>query len=87
MLDLFDKEKEFKPLRPRNLNQPAETEPSPREIPSYFVHFAAGTPDGATHPQWNNSPALDSLSWATLPAELKKVISVPCTNFMRGNMT
>lgn len=75
MFDLFNNEKEFRPLRSRNINQTAETEPPPRQIASYIIHFAAGAPDGATHPMWNNSPVLDSLTWATLPVELKKVIT------------
>lgn len=75
MFDLLHNEKELKPLRSRNMNQTAETEPPPRQVASYILHLAAGAPDSTMQPMWNNSPALDTLSLATLPAELKKVPS------------
>jgi hypothetical protein len=37
-------------------------------------HFAAEKPDRNMRPIWNASPALASLTWKTLPEELKKVI-------------
>jgi hypothetical protein len=44
------------------------------KLSSYHLwHFAAEKPDGSMHPFWNNSPALDSLTWETLSDELEKV--------------
>ncbi|CAK5284430.1 unnamed protein product, partial [Mycena citricolor] len=38
----------------------------------HIFHVAAVKPDHSTHPQRNRSPELDSLTWGTLPSELKK---------------
>ncbi|KAJ3562709.1 hypothetical protein NP233_g9408 [Leucocoprinus birnbaumii] len=44
----------------------------PKELDCRVVHIAASPPDNSEHPQWNQSPALDSLTWDVLPSELKK---------------
>jgi hypothetical protein len=45
-----------------------------KKLFSYHLwHFAAEKPDGNMHPIWNNSSALDSLTWETLTDELEKV--------------
>ncbi|KAI9450141.1 hypothetical protein BJY52DRAFT_1304125 [Lactarius psammicola] len=70
MFDILKGGVNQKPLRPLSLN---ESRDKPKEVFSYHLwHFAAGQPDDAKHPRWNNSPALDSLTWKTIPAELKK---------------
>ncbi|KAH9979365.1 hypothetical protein BGW80DRAFT_1455082 [Lactifluus volemus] len=44
-----------------------------KKLSSYHLwHFAAEKPDGSMHPFWNNSPALDTLTWETLSDELEK---------------
>ncbi|KAH8994826.1 hypothetical protein EDB92DRAFT_228064 [Lactarius akahatsu] len=72
-IEMFDSLKNGvnqKPLRPLSLN---ESRDRPKEVYSYHLwHFAAGQPDNTKNPLWNNSPALDSLTWKTVPAELKK---------------
>src|ERR1700761_9210202 len=70
-----------KTLRPLSLNEPRDR---PKEVFSYHLwHFAAGQPDDAKHPRWNRSPDLDSLTWKTVPTELKKVSALPssCITF------
>ena len=57
-------------LRSRNL-QPTTT------FHNHIIHLAASPPDSAERPMWNVSPLLDSLTWDTLPAELRKVCIVP----------
>jgi hypothetical protein len=50
-----------------------------KETFSYHLwHFAAETPDVNKCPKWNDSPALDSLTWETLPFELEKVSTPTC---------
>ncbi|KAI9510732.1 hypothetical protein F5148DRAFT_1332188 [Russula earlei] len=72
-IEMFDNLKSGvnqKPLRPLTLN---ESRDKPKEeFSCYLWHFAAGQPDDAKHPYWNSSPALDNLTWTTVPAELKK---------------
>ncbi|OSC98501.1 hypothetical protein PYCCODRAFT_1439190 [Trametes coccinea BRFM310] len=38
----------------------------------HLIHFASTPPNPAERPMWNVSMALDSVTWDTLPAELKK---------------
>ncbi|KAI0656488.1 hypothetical protein C8Q70DRAFT_337759 [Cubamyces menziesii] len=38
----------------------------------HLIHFASTPPDPAERPLWNVSTALDSVTWNTLPSELKK---------------
>ncbi|KAI9059830.1 hypothetical protein FKP32DRAFT_1679522 [Trametes sanguinea] len=38
----------------------------------HIMHFASVPPDPSERPMWNVSMALDSTTWDTLPAELKK---------------
>ena len=64
-----------KPLRPLNLNEPRDK--LKEEFTCHLWHFAAGQPDDAKHPFWNCSPALDGLTWATVPSELKRVSAPP----------
>ena len=64
-----------KPLRPLSLN---ESRDKPKEVFSYHLwHFAAGQPDDTKQPHWNRSQALDTLTWKTIPIELKKVSAPP----------
>jgi len=64
-----------RPLRLISLN---DSRDKPKEVFSYHLwHFAAGQPDDAKHPRWHSSPALDTLTWKTIPAELKKVSALP----------
>jgi mediator of RNA polymerase II transcription subunit 25 len=44
-----------------------------RQHVNHIFHVAASTPDTSIHPQWNDSPSLDSVTWEDLPAELKAV--------------
>ncbi|GLB37118.1 hypothetical protein LshimejAT787_0401690 [Lyophyllum shimeji] len=46
--------------------------PKARPPPSHIFHIASASPDASLHPQWNDSPALDSVTWEGMPAELKK---------------
>lgn len=39
----------------------------------HIIHIAGAVPDASRHPLWNDSPALDDVSWDTLPLEIKKV--------------
>ncbi|KAF7299401.1 hypothetical protein MIND_00889700 [Mycena indigotica] len=41
-------------------------------LTSHIFHFSAAIPDDVEHPQCNNSPALDYVTWESLPTELKK---------------
>lgn len=47
----------------------ASTNITPR---CHIVHIAACNPDGAERPLWNTSSTLDSVTWDTLPAEIRK---------------
>ncbi|KAI0667911.1 hypothetical protein C8Q78DRAFT_303917 [Trametes maxima] len=38
----------------------------------HVIHIATTPPDPAERPMWNVSPSLDSVTWDTVPAELKK---------------
>ncbi|KAI0327020.1 hypothetical protein GY45DRAFT_1309435 [Cubamyces sp. BRFM 1775] len=38
----------------------------------HLIHFASTPPDPAERPLWNVSTALDSVTWDTLPSELRK---------------
>ncbi|KAF8170110.1 hypothetical protein BJ912DRAFT_1066819 [Pholiota molesta] len=38
----------------------------------HIIHIAGAAPDAARHPLWNDSPALDDITWDTLPLEIKK---------------
>ncbi|KAH9972747.1 hypothetical protein BGW80DRAFT_1560786 [Lactifluus volemus] len=50
-----------------------ETNAEHKELFSYHLwHVAAEKPDGNMHPIWNNTPALDSLTWETLLDEVEK---------------
>lgn len=64
-----------KPLRPISLNEPRDKPKD--EFFCHLWHFAAGQPDDAQHPYWNSSPALDNLTWTTVPTELKKASALP----------
>ena len=64
-----------KPLRSLNLNEPRDK--PKEELTCHLWHFAAGKPDDAKHPFWNSSPALDTLTWETVPEELKSVSALP----------
>lgn len=37
----------------------------------HIFHIAASAPDTSINPQWNDSPSLDSVTWETLPSELR----------------
>lgn len=39
---------------------------------SHIIHIAGSPPDSAQRPSWNTLSHLDSVSWDTLPVELKK---------------
>ncbi|KAI9001451.1 hypothetical protein BD414DRAFT_574886 [Trametes punicea] len=41
-------------------------------VTCHLIHFACSPPDPAERPLWNVSTALDSVTWETLPFELKK---------------
>lgn len=38
----------------------------------YLFQVAASAPDASIHPQCNDCPDLDNITWDTLPAELQK---------------
>ncbi|KAH9959667.1 hypothetical protein BC827DRAFT_1384663 [Russula dissimulans] len=78
-IEMFDLLKNQRPLRPLTLT---ESRDKPKEeFSCHLWHFAAGQPDDAKHPYWNSSPALDGLTWATVPAELKKR-DINCSMFL-----
>ena len=75
MFDTLKNGANQRPLRPLSLN---ESRDKPKEVFSYHLwHFAAGQPDNAKKPRWNRAPALDNLTWNTVPTELKKVSALP----------
>ncbi|KAG1726263.1 uncharacterized protein EDB91DRAFT_1254405 [Suillus paluster] len=54
-------------------NSLAAAGPKDTRIPvSHILHIAASPPDSTRRPLWNTLPHLDSVSWDTLPLELKK---------------
>ncbi|PAV18664.1 hypothetical protein PNOK_0550700 [Pyrrhoderma noxium] len=61
MFDLF--------LRERSGRKAEKT--SQDDLLCHIVHVSACIPDDALHPLWNHSSSLDSLTWKTLPDELK----------------
>jgi hypothetical protein len=75
MFDILKSGVNQKPLRPLNLNESRDKQKE--EFSCHLWHFAAGQPDDAKHPLWNSLPTLDTLTWTTVPAELKKVGSLP----------
>lgn len=54
-------------------NSPALAGPKDGRINvSHIIHVAGSPPDSTQRPTWNTLPHLDSVSWDTLPVELKK---------------
>lgn len=51
-----------------------------RSLVSHLLHIAASPPDSAQRPQFNTLHHLDSVSWDSIPAELRKVSSIPLTH-------
>lgn len=49
-----------------------------RSLVPHLLHIAASPPDNAQRPQYNTLPHLDSVSWDSIPAELRKVSDIPC---------
>lgn len=45
----------------------------------HIIHVSAAAPDDVRHPLWNQTSCLDSLSWKTLPEELRKVCALICS--------
>jgi hypothetical protein len=43
------------------------------EAQFHIIHVLSSAPDESRHPLWNQSSELDTLSWKTMPDELKKV--------------
>lgn len=39
----------------------------------HIIHVLSSSPDESRHPLWNQCSELDTLSWKTMPDELKKV--------------
>ncbi|KAJ7211032.1 hypothetical protein B0H12DRAFT_1329963 [Mycena haematopus] len=54
------------------LRQSAQARASPFPPVYHIFHVAAGMPDSAERPQCNQSPILDSVTWESLPSEMKK---------------
>ncbi|KAJ7605535.1 hypothetical protein DFH06DRAFT_257762 [Mycena polygramma] len=54
------------------LRQTAEVKNSSCPPIYHIFHFAAAMPDTAERPQCNMSPILDSVTWDSLPSEMKK---------------
>ncbi|KAI0249882.1 hypothetical protein BJV78DRAFT_1323937 [Lactifluus subvellereus] len=50
-----------------------------KEFCYHLWHLAAGRPDDANHAYLNSSSTLYSITWETLPAELKKISDAPIT--------
>lgn len=50
-----------------------------RSLISHLLHIAASPPDNAERPQYNNLPHLDSMTWDSIPTELRKVSKIPWT--------
>ncbi|KAI0316406.1 hypothetical protein OF83DRAFT_1284144 [Amylostereum chailletii] len=69
MFDTLKNDTDFRPLRPLSMNQEKETQ---KNYACHILHVATSKPDPTRHPVHNNSPALDDLTWDSLPAELKK---------------
>ncbi|KAF7357489.1 hypothetical protein MSAN_01345100 [Mycena sanguinolenta] len=54
------------------LRQTAQAKASPFPPVYHIFHVAAGMPDSTERPQCNESPILDSVTWESLPSEMKK---------------
>jgi len=39
----------------------------------YMIHIAGAPPDTSARPAFNSNPALDDLTWDSLPEEVRKV--------------
>ncbi|KAI0762050.1 hypothetical protein BC629DRAFT_1597128 [Irpex lacteus] len=61
VLELFDRFKET-----------AQHKTDAVQIKAHVIHLAACQPDAAQRPIWNVSPALDNVTWETLPSEFRK---------------
>lgn len=55
------------------LNNSEYTRFPDRPAIQHIIHIAASEPDAMVNPVWNDQPSFDSLTWNTLPNELKKV--------------
>jgi hypothetical protein len=56
------------------LRQSAQAKNLPYPPAYHIFHLAAAVPDTAERPQCNLSPILDSVTWDSLPSEMKKVL-------------
>ncbi|KAH7884579.1 hypothetical protein F5I97DRAFT_1929424 [Phlebopus sp. FC_14] len=54
------------------INHPSPQKDNNRSLVSHVLHVAASPPDGAQKPQCNALQHLDSVTWDTIPTELKK---------------
>lgn len=70
---MFDAVDETRPpLRPHLTNETRLEIPG-HDPTCYLIHVASSPPDSAIRPSWNANPALDEITWASLPSELVKV--------------
>ncbi|KAF8070194.1 hypothetical protein FPV67DRAFT_1486597 [Lyophyllum atratum] len=61
--------------------------PQARLSPGYIFHVASTSPDAALHPQCNDSPLLDFVTWEAMPTEFKKRNINFSTINIRPNLT
>lgn len=69
---MFDAIVDTRPLRPHSANE-AQPELTVLEPACYLIHIASSRPNKATKPTWNMDPALDNVTWESLPSHLLKV--------------
>ena len=73
---MFDAVSETRPsLRPQSTNE-GRPDVALNEPIFYLIHVASSPPNDAMKPSWNTDPALDEVSWDSLPSELLKVCSI-----------
>ncbi|KAI0084114.1 hypothetical protein BDY19DRAFT_556409 [Irpex rosettiformis] len=61
VLELFDR-----------LKETAQHKTDAVLIKAHVIHLAACQPDAAERPMWNVSPALDTVTWDSMPSEFRK---------------
>ncbi|KAF8581066.1 hypothetical protein K439DRAFT_1636478 [Ramaria rubella] len=75
VLEMFDAASGTRPLQDPLRSHPpneAQKETLMYDQSYYLIHIASSSPNKATKPSWNTNPALDTITWASLPSELHK---------------
>ena len=81
---MFDAVRETRPPLRTHLSHEAQPEMPVHDSAYYLIHIASSPPNSAVKPSWNTNPALDDVSWASLPSELLKVcpVTLECLNYI-----